>query len=105
VSSPARPGFTKSSPLARVTEESSAPIKVHTTGIPAEKLVEIETPKSAVDVKANKTIEALLEPAPADDDKENTKVEDSESTPTKLSNGNGKKAMVEDETTMKTIEI
>jgi cell wall assembly regulator SMI1 len=41
VGSPNRPNFGKSSPLARVQEEGSAPIKVHTNGIKPEKLVEV----------------------------------------------------------------
>jgi hypothetical protein len=107
VASPNRPNYGKSSPLARVTEESSAPIKIHTNGIPAEKLVEVETPRPSEDQKSNKTLETLLEPVTLDDNKENAKVGESESKPQGLGlvNGNGKKATVEDDSTMKTIEI
>lgn len=105
VASPNRPNYGKPSPLARVTEEISAPIKVHTNSIPAEKLVEVDTPKSATDAKQSKTLESLLEPVSPDDNKENLKSGDSEATPSDLLSGNAKKAMVEDETNMKTIEI
>jgi len=108
VASPARPNYGKSSPLARVTEESSGAIKVHTNGIPVEKLVEVETPRPSEDeVKKNKTLESLLEPV-ALDDKENSGDGDSNSKPQGLGLVNGsaaKKATVEDDNTMKTIEI
>jgi cell wall assembly regulator SMI1 len=48
VASPGRPGFGKSSPLARVTEEVPVPLAelTNTNGLkPAEKLVEVETPR------------------------------------------------------------
>jgi len=105
VASPNRPNYGKSSPLARVTEETSTPIKIHTSSLPAEKLVEVETPRPSEDVQKNKTLEALLEPVSLDADKENTKTEDSETKGQGLTNGNTKKATVEDDTTMKTIEI
>jgi len=106
VASPNRPNFGKPSPLARVTEESSAPIKVHTNGVkPTDKLVELETPRPSEDRKANKTLDALLEPMSLED-KENVKSGDGKAS----GHMNGKiKAppapMVEDESAMKTIEI
>jgi len=103
VPSPNRPNYGKSSPLARVTEESSAPIKVHTNGIKPEKLVEVETPRPSEDQKSNKTLDSLLEPVSSDDDKENTKAGDSNTKG--MANGGAKKATVEDDNTMKTIEI
>ncbi|TVY15987.1 Glucan synthesis regulatory protein [Lachnellula arida] len=109
VASPARTNYGKSSPLARVTEESSGAIKVHTNGIPVEKLVEVETPRPSEDeVKKNKTLESLLEPVTLDDDKENSKSVDLNSKPQGLglvSGSAGKKATAEDDNTMKTIEI
>lgn len=107
VASPNRPNYGKSSPLARVTEETSAPIKIHTNGIPAEKLVEVETPRPSEDETKNKTLESLLEPVTLDDNKENAKSGDSNSKLQGLGlvNGTAKNATVEDDTTMKTIEI
>jgi len=105
VPSPNRPNYGKSSPLARVTEESSAPIKVHTNGIKLEKLVEVETPRPSEDQKSNKTLEALLEPVSLDDDKENTKTGDYNAKNLGMANGSAKKTTVEDDNTMKTIEI
>ena len=104
VASPNRPNYGKSSPLARVQEEGSAPIKVHTNGIKPEKLVEVETPRPSEDQKATKTVDSLLDKVTLDDNKENAKTGD----PVKnvdLVNGNAKKATVEDDSTMKTIEI
>jgi cell wall assembly regulator SMI1 len=105
VPSPNRPNYGKSSPLARVTEESSASIKVHTTNIAPEKLVEVETPRPSEDQKSpNKALEALLSPVSLEDNKENTKNSDANVKHQALSNGS-KQATVEDDTTMKTIEI
>ncbi|KAH7393164.1 1,3-beta-glucan biosynthesis protein-like protein [Cadophora sp. MPI-SDFR-AT-0126] len=108
VASPNRPNYGKSSPLARVTEERAAPIRLHTNGIKPEKLVEVETPRPSEDIKEpqkQKTLESLLEPVSLDDDKENKK-EDTVVKTTVLTNGAPKKATVEDDdTTMKTIEI
>jgi cell wall assembly regulator SMI1 len=104
VASPNRPNYGKSSPLARVQEEGSAPIKVHTNGIKPEKLVEVETPRPSEELKATKTVDSLLDKVTLDDNKENAKTGD----PVKnvdLVNGNAKKATVEDDSTMKTIEI
>lgn len=103
VASPNRPNYGKSSPLARVTEEGAAPIKVHTNGIKPPKLVEVDTPQSAIDQKPNRALESLLERVSLDDDKENTKTSD---TNTKtMTNGSTKTPTVEDENAMKTIEI
>lgn len=104
VPSPNRPNYGKSSPLARVTEESSAPIRVHTNGIKPAKLVDVETPRPSEDQKSNKTLESLLEPVSLEDDKENTKTGDS-NTKKALPNGKSKMATVEDDTTMNTVEI
>ena len=104
VASPNRPNYGKSSPLARVQEEGSAPIKVHTNGIKPEKLVEVETPRPSEDQKTTKTLDAMLDAVTLDDNKENAK----NGEPVKslgLVNGDDKKATVEDDTTMKTIEI
>jgi hypothetical protein len=87
-----------------VTEESSAPIKVHTNGIKPAKLVDVETPRPSEDQKPNKTLESLLEPVSLEDDKENTKAGDS-NTKKALPNGKSKMATVEDDDTMKTVEI
>ncbi|KAH9910099.1 cell wall assembly and cell proliferation coordinating protein [Xylariomycetidae sp. FL2044] len=49
--SPARPGFGKSSPLARVTEEAGFPEpKLVTNGLQQPKLVEVETPRVSDEV-------------------------------------------------------
>lgn len=107
VASPNRPNYGKPSPLARVTEEISTPIKIQTNSIPADKLVEVETPRPRVsdDVKKNETLDSLLEPVTLDDNKENAKAGDSNVKGLGLTNGSAKKASVEDDTTMKTIEI
>lgn len=106
VASPNRPNYGKSSPLARVAEEAgSSPIKVHTNGIKPEKLVEVDTPRPSEDQrdsKGKKALESLLERVSLDGDKENSKNGEAN---VPLVNGNGKKATVEDDTTMKTIEI
>jgi cell wall assembly regulator SMI1 len=110
VSSPNRPNYaqgSKSSPLARVNEEISTPIKIHTGGIPAEKLVEVETPRGPSD-KQSKALDELLQPVSPDDDdnKENATKGAANANGLGLMNGNlAKKAEVEDDTTMKTIEI
>lgn len=109
VASPNRPNYGKSSPLARVTEERAAPIRVHTNGIKPEKLVEVETPRPSDDVRSSpeqkKTLESLLEPVSLEDDKENTTNGDVAVKTTSLTNGAPPKATVEDDSTMKTIEI
>jgi cell wall assembly regulator SMI1 len=103
VASPNRPNYGKSSPLARVQEEGSAPIKVHTNGIKSEKLVEVETPRPSEDQKTTKALDTLLERVSLDDNKENAK---SGAPEKKLDLAtDAKKASVEDDTTMKTIEI
>jgi cell wall assembly regulator SMI1 len=104
VASPNRPNYGKSSPLARVQEEGSAPIKVHTSGIKPEKLVEVETPRPSEDQKGTKNMDAMLEAVSLDDNKDNAKTGDQAKT-LGLVNGDAKKASVEDDTTMKTIEI
>lgn len=106
VSSPNRPNYGKSSPLARVTEESAAgPSKIRTSNLPAEKLVEVETPRPSEDQKSKNT-ESLLPGSPApSSDKENTKSGEANTTGLGVTNGIAKKPEVEDDTTMKTIEI
>ncbi|KAI1853714.1 hypothetical protein JX265_003953 [Neoarthrinium moseri] len=97
--SPNRPGYGKSSPLARVTEEGTTSALIEpalvTNGLPAAKLVEVETPLAADEAKPS-----LLDKAPNGDDagkgKENVKVE---TTPA------DKKDTEEVEEGMKTIEI
>jgi len=107
IPSPNRPNYnSKSSPLARVTEEGSAPIKIHTTGMKPEKLVEVDTPRPSEDqiAKQNKALESLLAPASLDDDKENKRNGDANTNGTALANSHSNKATVEDDT-MKSIEI
>jgi cell wall assembly regulator SMI1 len=104
VPSPNRPNYGKSSPLARVTEEGVTPVKIHTANIPAEKLVEVETPRPSED--KSKTMEAALESVSLDENKENSPTKSVKSTTgLGLTNGTPKKATVEDDTTMKTIDI
>lgn len=111
VPSPNRPNFGKS-PLARVTEETPAPMTIRTNGLATtQKLVEVETPRPSEDQKENKSLDALLEPATpisSDSDKQPSKKEESTVKVTPLGtnvNGATKKAAVEDDTMMKTIEI
>ena len=107
VASPHRPNYGKPSPLARVTEETAAPIKVHTSGIPSAKLVEVDSPKPIEENKQSKVLESLLEPVTLEDSKEETKSKEAPLEATTLiddSDGT-KKATVEDEAAMKTIEI
>ncbi|EPE29902.1 hypothetical protein GLAREA_01062 [Glarea lozoyensis ATCC 20868] len=104
VPSPNRPNYGKSSPLARVTEEGSTPSKIQTVNMPIEKLVEVETPRPSEDTKA-KTLDTALESVSLEDNKENSNAGDANTTSLGLANGTAKKATVEDDTTMKTIEI
>ncbi|KAI0157833.1 putative 1,3-beta-glucan protein [Xylariaceae sp. FL1272] len=58
--SPARPGFGKPSPLARVAEESDFPKpKLMTNGVQPTKLVEVETPKLGAGAKSPIQADAL----------------------------------------------
>ncbi|KAI2641900.1 cell wall assembly and cell proliferation coordinating protein [Hypomontagnella submonticulosa] len=60
--SPSRPGFGKSSPLARVAEESSLPgPKLTTNGIGQPKLVEVETPRPSDEVNHTPKLPAVAE--------------------------------------------
>jgi len=105
VASPIRATYPKSSPLARVNEENSTPIKVQTAALPVEKLVEVETPRVSGD-KQSKALDALLEPVSLDDEnKENAKDGVGNTNGVDLMNGNAQKASVNDDNTMKTIEI
>jgi len=105
VSSPNRPNYSKSSPLAKVTEEASVPITIHTNGVLNlnSKLVEVSTPRGSDEEKRAKALETPMEHVTLDDDKENT----TDGTQgLGLMNGNAKKqAMVEEDNGMKTIEI
>jgi hypothetical protein len=112
VASPHRPGYPKSSPLARVTEESAKPVKVRTSGIPDAKLVEVDSPKTLESAKQDKALEPLLEPATTDGPVETKEKTETKAVPaetvTLIDDGDGvssKKATIEDEDTLKTIEI
>ncbi|CAG8981330.1 hypothetical protein HYALB_00005130 [Hymenoscyphus albidus] len=107
VASPNRPNYGKSSPLARVTEESAArPSKIKSMNLPAEKLVEVETPRPSEDQKGNKTTDTLLPASPAlSSDKEDRKASEASPTGLGVTSGTAKKPEVDDDTTMKTIEI
>ena len=123
VSSPARANFGKPSPLARVAEEGSAPIKLHTNFIKPEKLVEVETPRPSEDMvkldkkpkspEESKALESLLEPIDLGDkdvkdkpdNKENEQPKTAETKKDDLPNGTVTKPKTEDDDGMKTIEI
>jgi cell wall assembly regulator SMI1 len=111
VSSPNRPNYGTSSPLARVNEEISSPLKVHTNFNPTPngKLVEIATPRASDEEKRQKALEVLLEPVKLDDRIENNKVDLSYKGMELMNgdmNGNAKKqATVENDHGMKTIDI
>jgi len=110
VSSPARTNFAKPSPLSRVTEEGAAPTKLQTTFAKQDNLVEVGTPrqseehavKSPKSPEAKRALESLLEPISLNDDNDTPKTLEPTKAPA-LTNGNAKKATVEDD--MKTIEI
>jgi cell wall assembly regulator SMI1 len=104
VSSPNRPSYGKSSPLARVQEESSTPIKVPANGVNPEKLVEVETPRPSEEQKQTKTLDSLLETVTLDDNEEDTKNEDPVKDTDSVDEST-KKETVKDDSTMKTIEI
>jgi cell wall assembly regulator SMI1 len=104
VSSPNRPNYSKSSPLARVTEEGGVmPIKINTNGSSnlSGKLVEVSTPRASDEEKRSKTLESLLEPVTLEDNKENAKAGDS----VKPINGSVQKQATVEDDSMKTIEI
>jgi cell wall assembly regulator SMI1 len=106
VASPNRPSYAKSSPLARVNEEAPTPIKVHTSDFANRKLIEIGTPRPSEDGKGTKVLETLLEPITPDDHKEDSKLVDFPSKDLGLANGGAnKRATVEDDIGMKTIDI
>ncbi|KAI2623365.1 cell wall assembly and cell proliferation coordinating protein [Hypoxylon sp. NC1633] len=84
--SPNRPGFGKSSPLARVAEEAGLPEpRLNTNGIKQPKLVEVETPRPSDEVKQMES-------------------KGKEPTPLKVVTANGNSSQ-ELEDGMKTIEI
>ncbi|OLN84980.1 Glucan synthesis regulatory protein [Colletotrichum chlorophyti] len=58
VASPIRPGYSKSSPLARVAEESALP-ELQTDGLKATKLVEVETPRPSEDTPKGSRVSLL----------------------------------------------
>lgn len=97
VSSPARPNYSnnKSSPLAKVTEESAPKVKINTNGIKPDKLVEVDTPMSSHDPKGG--LENLIDPA-TPVDKENVKMGMAKSEVSK-------QATVAEEPELKEIEI
>jgi cell wall assembly regulator SMI1 len=121
VTSPNRTAFAKSSPLARVTEESqnATPAAAQTTGgssAAEDKLVEVGTPRLAnTEETGPKTLDALMTPVTLDDDDEPTKTTEEKGKglglvdATPEANGSAKQASVtaevEDESAMKTIEI
>lgn len=109
VSSPNRPNYSKSSPLARVAEESNTPIKIHTNGVSNinGKLVEVATPvtpRGSDDEKRLPVLETLMEPTTLDDDKENKKSGDGNMSAV-APKGSPKKGIEVDDTAMKTIEL
>jgi cell wall assembly regulator SMI1 len=104
VASPNRPSYVKTSLLARVNEETLTPIKVRTTGLANEKLVEVGTPRPSEEGKDPKPLETLLEPVAVDDNKENTKLSDLSSTGAGFVNVGNKLGTVDDNG-MKTIDI
>jgi len=106
--------------LARVAEEGSAPIKLHTNFIKPEKLVEVETPRPSEDMvkldkkpkspEESKALESLLEPIDlgdkdVKDNKENEQPKTAETKKDDLPNGTVTKPKTEDDDGMKTIEI
>ncbi|EHL03794.1 putative Glucan synthesis regulatory protein [Glarea lozoyensis 74030] len=100
-------GSPYASPTAEVggePQEGSTPSKIQTVNMPIEKLVEVETPRPSEDTKA-KTLDTALESVSLEDNKENSNAGDANTTSLGLANGTAKKATVEDDTTMKTIEI
>jgi cell wall assembly regulator SMI1 len=108
VASPNRPNYGTSSPLARVKEEASVPLKVQTNSNSSmdEKLVEIGTPRASDEEKRQKTLETLLEPVTLDDKVETTMTTDTNLNGLGMMNGNAKKqATVEDDNGMKEINI
>jgi hypothetical protein len=108
VASPNRPNYGTSSPLARVKEEASVPLKVQTNGNSSmdEKLVEIGTPRASDEEKRQKALETLLEPVTLDDKVETTMTTDTNLNSLGMMNGNAKKqATVEDDNGMKEINI
>jgi len=100
VASPIRPGYGKSSPLARVAEESALP-ELETNGLKQPtKLVEVETPRPSEDNGKGSRASLLAHVEPAEGEgKENQ-------NPVSNTNGkaNGKQAEVSEEP-MKEIEI
>lgn len=101
VASPGRPGYGKSSPLARVAEEAPVPVEVQIpNGVTArEKLVEVETPRVSGEENKAPRLAAL----------ENSQASASNATSTadassKSATANGKQTAVIEEA-MKTIEI
>uniref|UniRef100_L2GBW6 Glucan synthesis regulatory protein n=1 Tax=Colletotrichum fructicola (strain Nara gc5) TaxID=1213859 RepID=L2GBW6_COLFN len=108
VASPIRPGYGKSSPLARVAEETPLP-DLQTNGLKPTKLVEVETPRPSEDTPKGSRVSLLshVETTEAKEGKEN---EDPEvkvnGTTNEKANGkaNGKQPEVTEEP-MKEIEI
>jgi cell wall assembly regulator SMI1 len=113
VASPSRPVYGKPSPLARVAEETSAPIKIK-TNVKPQKLVEVESPRPNDDAKQNKAsaaaqplIQTVTPATPADLD-DNTQFAQNGGSEVKgfgLTNGSAEQTIAEDDSAMKTIEI
>ncbi|CAD6501685.1 BgTH12-01935 [Blumeria graminis f. sp. triticale] len=101
VSSPNRPSFGKS-PLSRVTEETSLPLKNLTNDRKSEILVEVETPRPSEDEKSN-MLGGLLETVDLDTRKKQKSI-GIKITSIEVPNGAVKSSTIED-TTMKTVEI
>jgi cell wall assembly regulator SMI1 len=105
VASPHRQVYGKSSPLARVAEEGGAPIRIHTGGIQTGRLVEVDSPRPIEGQKQSKVLESLLEPVSLDGTKDIPQSEEAPVESVALIDDGSKKATVEDDTAMKTIEI
>lgn len=103
MTSPIRPGYGKSSPLARVAEESTAPAAAATTNGSGslEQLVEVETPRQSDERNKASRLSALANGETVAGDAAST-VESTGRDSTEKSNG---KQVIEIEETMKTIEI
>ncbi|KAH8881524.1 1,3-beta-glucan biosynthesis protein-like protein [Thozetella sp. PMI_491] len=99
ISSPIRPAYGKPSPLARVTEESAAPLSLAIpNGKAKEKLVEVDTPRPSGEENVKPTKLDVLTSDDSPVPRENA------NTPTESAKVNGKQAIALDDA-MKTIEI
>ncbi|KAA8563923.1 hypothetical protein EYC84_011930 [Monilinia fructicola] len=104
IPSPNRPGYGKSSPLAKVTEESSGSgIKVNTIDIPATKLVDVQTPRPSEENKPSDR--PLMESESPSENKENEKTGEKAVGLGLVTETSEKETPADDESAMKTIEI